>query len=635
MSFTPIKLDIKTPTPADFVVANSVDPKPISLIAKECGIKNEELALYGNCKAKVSLDVVKRLKDSKQSNYVVVTGITPTPLGEGKSTTTVGLAQSLGAHVGVTTFACVRQPSQGPTFGIKGGAAGGGYSQVIPMEEFNLHLTGDIHAVTAANNLLAAAIDARLFHENCQTDKALFRRLVPTKIGFAAPLKRRMERLGIDSSKKPNELNEEEIRKLVRLDIDPDSITWRRVLDTNDRMLREIEVARAATENKHGTRVTAFDISVASEIMAVLALATSLQDLHERMRRMVVARSKSGDVITADDFGCVGAMTALMRDAVQPNLLQTLEGTPVFVHAGPFANIAHGNSSIAADQVATKLAGPDGFVVTEAGFGADIGFEKFIDIKTRASGLTPHAAVLVTTIRALKSHGGGPVLSPGSVLPSEYTTEQLDLVEKGVCNMQQHIENINKFGLPVVVCINRFASDTDEELKIVIKAAKEAGAFDAVESNHFSQGGAGAIDLAKSVQAACKQQRDSEKKFKFLYDNELSLEGKIERISKEIYRADGVDFSEISKKKLEEYTKLGYGHLPICMAKTHLSFSHDAKLSGAPTGFRIPIRDVRLSVGAGFVYPLLGSISTMPGLPTRPCFYDIDVDEEGNIVGLS
>ncbi|CAG8720503.1 23432_t:CDS:10 [Cetraspora pellucida] len=438
---------------------------------EQLGLAPNEFDLYGQYKAKVSLSVIERLKSRKNGKYVVVTGITPTPLGEGKSTTTVGIAQALGAHLGKLSFACVRQPSQGPTFGIKGGAAGGGYAQVIPMDEFNLHLTGDIHAVTAANNLLAAAIDTRMFHENTQTDKALFNRLCPAKNGvraFAPVMLKRLQKLGIDKTD-PNDLTPEEIIKFVRLDIDPETITWQRVIDTNDRFLRRITIGQNSTE-KGQTRSTGFDISVASECMAVLALSTSLEDLRERLGRMVVATNKAGDSsITADDLGIGGALTVLMKDAIKPNLMQTLEGTPVFVHAGPFANIAHGNSSILADKVALKLAGvecdaegnpmegcEEGYVITEAGFGADIGMEKFFNIKCRLSGLVPDCVVMVSTVRALKMHGGGPEVTPGSPLHETYLSENLDLLEKGCVNLVKHIKNAKKYGLPVVIAINTF-----------------------------------------------------------------------------------------------------------------------------------------------------------------------------------
>jgi len=628
-------LKIVSPVPSDIVVAQSVEPLPITQVAEKAGIDASELQPYGSLKAKVDLKVKDRLKDAPNGKYVVVTGINPTPLGEGKSTTSVGLSQSLGAHLGKKVFTCLRQPSQGPTFGIKGGAAGGGYSQVIPMEEFNLHLTGDIHAITAANNLVAAQIDARIFHESCQSDEALFRRLCPTdKNGgrkFAGPMQRRLKRLGIDKND-PNDLTPEEIKRFVRLDIDPATITWNRVIDTNDRYLRKISVGHSPTE-KGVTRETQFDITVASEIMAVLALTTSLEDMRTRLQNMVIGSSKQGQPVTTDDLGVSGALLVLMRDAIHPTLMQTLENTPVLVHAGPFANIAHGNSSIVADQIALKLVGEDGYVITEAGFGADIGCEKFMDIKCRYSGLRPHCAVLVATVRALKMHGGGPKVVAGAPIPHEYTSENLDLLRKGVGNMQKHIKNCMKFGVKVVVAVNQFHTDSEEELKIVREAALEAGAFDAQISNHWAKGGAGAIDLANAVVSACES--PSQEDFKFLYPLESSIKEKIEKIATEIYGAAGVEYSEEAEKKIQQYTEQGFSNLPICVAKTHLSLSHDPTLVGVPTGFILPVRDIRASVGAGFIYPLIGTMSTMPGLGTRPCFYDIDIDlETGKIVGL-
>jgi len=621
-----------TPVP-DIDIATSQKPKPIGDLSREVGLIPEEVDLHGKNKAKVSLDVLKRLSASQDGKYVVVAGITPTPLGEGKSTTTIGLTQALGAHLNQPVFACVRQPSQGPTFGIKGGAAGGGYSQVIPMEEFNLHLTGDIHAITAANNLLAAAIDARIFHEATQSDEALFNRLVPEQKGmrnFNAIQIKRLEKLGI-TGREGSELSQEEIRKFARLDIDPSTITWQRVMDTNDRYLRKITIGQSPTE-KGLTREVQFDISVASEIMAILALTTSLADMRSRLGKMVVATSKGGDPVTADDIGVSGALTVLMKDAIRPNLMQTLEGTPVFVHAGPFANIAHGNSSILADKIALKLVGESGFVVTEAGFGADIGMEKFFNIKCRSSGLSPHVVVLVATVRALKMHGGGPTVTAGTPLPKEYTEENLELVESGFSNLGKQISNANKFGVPVVVAINKFHSDTEMELEKVRSLCISHGAFDAVVCMHYAKGGAGAVALA----AAVKRAAEAPSNFHFLYDLTLPIEEKIEIISKEIYGADGVDISETAQEQISRYRRQGFNDLPICMAKTHLSLSADPTVKGAPKGFRIPIREVRASIGAGFLFPLVGTMSTMPGLPTRPCFYDIDVDTEtGAILGLS
>jgi len=620
-----LSLDLKDPVPSDIAIASKQTPKNIDILAEEIGLLPSEVNLYGKKKAKVSLDVLQRLKDVSNGKYVCVTGITPTPLGEGKSTTAIGLVQALGASLKKNVFACVRQPSQGPTFGIKGGAAGGGYSQVIPMDEFNLHLTGDIHAITAANNLLAAAIDARLFHESTQTDKALYGRLVPSKKGvrkFSEIQIRRLIKLGI-SERDPDKLTPEEYGNFSRLDIDPESITWQRVLDTNDRFLRKITIGQAATE-KYKERKTQFDIAVASEIMAVLALTNSIADMGTRFGKMVVATSKTGSPITADDLGVTGALLVLMKDAIQPNLMQTLEGTPVFVHAGPFANIAHGNSSVLADMIALKLAGPTGFVITEAGFGADIGMEKFFNIKCRLSGLVPNVVVLVATIRAIKMHGGGPNVTAGKPLAKEYSEENIGLLEEGFSNPRKQIENASFFGVPVVFALNRFATDSALEVETCLQLAREAGAVDAVCSSHWSHGGSGAVDLAESVVRASELPSN----FKYLYDLDMTIEEKIETIAKKIYGADGIELSDDARNKCNLYTKQGFANLPICMAKTHLSLSHEPARKGAPKGFILPIRDIRASVGAGFLYPLVGSMSTMPGLPTRPCFYDIDLDPE-------
>jgi formyltetrahydrofolate synthetase len=590
--------------------------------------------LYGKSKAKVHLSVRDRLRNAPNGKYIVVTAITPTPLGEGKTTTTVGLSQALGAHLGKKVFTNIRQPSQGPTFGIKGGAAGGGYSQIVPMEEFNLHLTGDIHAIIAANNLLAAAIDARMFHESTTDDVALFDRLTPTSRDgsrrFTTIMLRRLKKLGITKTD-PNDLTPEERSRWARLDIDPGTITWRRVVDTNDRFLRQITVGQGP-EEKGATRDTGFDIAVASEIMAILALTTSLADMKERFGRMVIGSSRAGEPVTADDIGVTGALMVLMKDAIMPNLMQTIEGTPAFVHAGPFANIAHGNSSIVADQIALKLAGSDGYVLTEAGFGADMGMEKFFNIKCRYSGLTPDCVVLVATIRALKMHGGGPKVVAGKPLAHEYTKENLDLLEKGCSNLVRHIGNARNFGIPVVVAVNRFKDDTPAEMELVRQLSKAAGAEDAVVSNHWAEGGAGAVDLAKSVVAACQKPSH----FKFLYPLEMSIKDKIETIVRAMYGGSDVEYSPEAEKKIEVYTRQGFDKLPMCMAKTHLSISHDPNLKGAPSGFTVPVRDIRASVGAGFLYPLLGTMATMPGLSTRPGYYDIDVDTEtGRIIGLS
>jgi methylenetetrahydrofolate dehydrogenase (NADP+) / methenyltetrahydrofolate cyclohydrolase / formyltetrahydrofolate synthetase len=628
--FTPNKVDRKLPVPSDIEIAQAVEPKKIQIVADEVGLLPEELELHGNYKAKVRLNVLDRLKDVPDGKYIDVTAITPTPLGEGKSTTMVGLSQALGACLGKRVFTCIRQPSQGPTFGIKGGAAGGGYSQVIPMEDFNLHLTGDIHAITAANNLLAAAIDARMFHESNQTDEKLFNALCPPdkqgQRSFSPSMLRRLAKLGIDKTD-PNELTEEERSRFARLDIDPDAITWRRVVDTNDRFLREITIGEGP-EEKGRTRKTGFDITVASEIMAILALTTDLADMRERMGRIVIGTNKSGQAVTAEDLGVAGAMTVLMRDAIKPTLMQTLEGTPVFVHAGPFANIAHGQSSIIADKIALKLAD---YVVTESGFGADIGMEKFFGVKCRYSGLIPNVVVLVATVRALKMHGGGPKVVAGKPLAPEYTDENLELLQAGLGNMKHHIKNALRYGVPVVVAVNSFKDDTPAEVEMVREAAIEAGAEDAVVSSHWTNGGDGAVKLAEAVVAAAEKPSN----FQFLYPLDISIKEKVEIICKEIYGADGVEYLPEAEAKIELYTRLGFDNLPLNMAKTHLSLSHDPNLKGVPKGFIVPIRDIRASVGAGFLYPLLGTMRTMPGLPTRPVFYDVDLDlESERVLGL-
>ncbi len=621
--------------PSDLEIAQAAMPIPIGHIAHEAGILTHELELYGNTMAKVRLSILNRLKRLPGGKYVVVTAITPTPLGEGKTTTTIGLSQALGAHLGRKVFTCVRQPSMGPTFGIKGGAAGGGYSQIIPMEDINLHLTGDIHAITAANNLLAAAIDARILHEReIVSDEVLFDRLCPSsKNGsrrFTPVMLRRLNKLGIDKGD-PNDLTLEERSRFARLDIDPDTITWRRVTDTNDRPLRGITIGQGA-EEKGMTRVTGFDIAVASEITAVLALTTSLADMRERLGRMVIGNDRLGRPVTADDLGVGGALTVLMKDAIMPTLMQTLEGTPAFVHAGPFANIAHGNSSILADVIALKLVGKEGFVITEAGFGADMGFEKFCDIKCRESGLVPNCAVLVATVRALKMHGGGPKVVAGKQLAGAYTEKNLELLERGCANLVKQIENVHKFGVPVVVAVNRFSTDTEPEIELVRRVALEAGADDAVTADHWAEGGAGAEALGEAVIQACGKLNE----FHFLYPVEASIKEKIECIATEMYGAAGVEYSPEAEKKIEIYTRQGFDKLPICMAKTQYSLSHDPELKGVPTGFIVPIRDVRASVGSGFLYPLLGKMSTMPGLSSRPGFYEIDIDTRtGRVIGLS
>eukprot|EP01038_Epipyxis_sp_PR26KG_P012168 gene12168-16295_t len=635
-SFVIPPITFMDPVPSDIEVSQSIAPIPLGVIAENMGVLPEELFLHGYAKAKLSLSIRDRLAGSKDGNYVVVTGINPTPLGEGKSTTTIGLAQALGAHLNKKAIACIRQPSQGPTFGIKGGAAGGGYAQVIPMEEFNLHLTGDIHAIGAANNLLAAAIETRMYHESQQSDKSMFNRLCPPeKDGsrkFTAVMLKRVKKLGIDKTN-PNDFTDEEKAKFARLDIDPATITWQRVLDVCDRFLRGIVTGVAKTEKFE--RNTGFDITVASEIMAVLALTTSLADMREKLGNMVIGMSKSGVPITADDLGVGGALCVLMKDAIMPTLMQTVERTPVLVHAGPFANIAHGNSSIVADQIALKLAGEDGFCITEAGFGADIGMEKFFDIKCRYSGLTPQCAVIVATVRALKMHGGGPDVVAGKPLDHIYKEEALDFVRAGCGNLIHHIKNVRKFGVLPVVAINRFSTDTEAELELVRTLTLEAGAHAAVVANHWAKGGAGAVDLGRAVMEACSVAKSATNPFRFLYPLEIPLKTKIETICSEMYGAVGVEYSEAAEQRLASYTAAGYDKLPICMAKTQYSLSTDASKKGVPTGFTIVVRDVRASIGAGYIYPICGDIMTVPGLPTRPGFYDVDIDvDTGRVIGL-
>ncbi len=584
------KFAYKDPVPSDIDIAQAATLRPILEIADQLGLSEDDLDLYGKYKAKVHLDVLEKFRDRPQGKYIDVTAITPTPLGEGKTTTTVGLSQALGAHLGKRVFTCIRQPSQGPTFSIKGGAAGGGYSQVVPMEDFNLHLTGDIHAVTAATNLLAAAIDARLLHER----------------NYGARFK--------------------EVTGLDPLQIDPYTITWKRVVDINDRALRSIVVGLGAKDDGV-PRETGYDIAVASEVMAILALTTSLKDMRQRLGRIVIGQNVNKEPVTAEDLGVAGAMAVLMRDAIMPNLMQTLEGTPAFVHAGPFANIAHGNSSIIADQIAVRLAD---YVVTESGFGADIGMEKFFNIKCRYSGLIPNVVVLVATIRALKMHGGGPKVAPGRDLDRAYTEENLPLLEKGFANLAKHIEIARTFGVPVVVAINRFKYDTPAEIELVQRLAAQTGAYAAVPSNHWARGGEGAIELAEAVVSAAEQPSN----FQFLYPLDLSIKEKIETIATKVYGAARVEYTPEANAQIAAYEKAGFGNLPICMAKTHLSLSHDPTLKGVPTGFTLPVREVRASVGAGFIYPLCGEMRTMPGLPSKPVFMKVDIDENGKVVGL-
>ena len=575
-----------SPVPADIDVAQAAPVVPIKTIAAACGLTEEDYEPYGHFKAKISEKVSAKLQAERgRGYYVVVAGINPTPLGEGKSTTTIGLAQAMGAHLEKECVACIRQPSMGPTFGIKGGAAGGGYSQVIPMEEMNLHLTGDIHAIGVANNLLAAAIDARVFHEMTQKDEALFDRLCPVKKDgsrvFAKAMLKRLKKLGIDKTD-PEQLTPEERVKFARLNIDREKISWRRVVDMNDRFLRKITIGQNPTEKGH-TRETGFDITVASEIMAVLAMTTGMKDMERRLGAMVVAPDMDGQPVTADDLGITGALTTLMKDAIKPTLMQTVEGTPVLVHAGPFANIASGNSSIIADEIGLSMVGDGGFVLTEAGFGADIGLEKFMNLKCRSSGLKPHAAVIVATVRALKLHGGGPAVSPGKPLSHAYTNEDVELVKKGVANLTRHIKNTKKFGVPVVVAMNVFPTDTQAEHEVIKQAALAAGADDCVLCTHHAEGGLGAAALGEAVARACENNAAAEN-FKLLYPDDSSIKQKIETIAKELYHAADVSYSEEAEAKIAMFTEQGFGELPICMAKTQYSFSHDADAKGRRKG---------------------------------------------------
>ena len=580
---------------SDLEIAQAASPKPIREIADSIGVRDEELIPYGSTKAKIHLDILKRIGTERTGRYVDVTAITPTPLGEGKTTTTIGLVQGMG-RLGQNAIATIRQPSMGPTFGIKGGAAGGGYSQVIPMDEFNLHLTGDMHAISVAHNLVAAALDARWYHERRMNDE-------------------QVEAVGLE-----------------RLNIDVFRTRWRRVVDVNDRALRNVIVGLGGRIDGR-PRETGYDITVASELMAILALtdgndyASALRNLRGRCARVVVGNAKDGKPITLEDLSVAGAVTVLMRDALHPTLMQTLEGQAALVHAGPFANIAHGNSSILADRVALHLAD---YVITESGFGSDMGMEKFMNIKCRESGLAPDAVVLVATIRALKTHGGGPKVVPGRPLDEAYTSENLPLLHAGLANLVAHIEGVRRFGMQAVVVVNAFPTDTRNEIEAVKRAAVEAGASHAVTSTHWADGGAGAVELARAVVEACEEPND----FRLLYPLEQSIKEKIKTIATSLYGADGVDYSPRAERDIAGYEQDGFGYLPVCMAKTPLSMSHDPQLKGRPTGFRLPVREVRASVGAGFLVPILGSINTMPGLGARPAFMNVDIDKDGQIVGL-
>jgi formate--tetrahydrofolate ligase len=561
--------------PKNLEVARKARLQPLNEIAAEIGIGKHLLEPYGESVAKIKLDAIAELADRPKAKYVVVSAITPTPLGEGKTTTTVGLGQAF-KHIGKTATVAVRQASMGPVFGIKGGAAGGGYSQVVPMEALNLHLTGDIHAVTEANNQLAAMIDNHLYQGNA-------------------------------------------------LGIDPHSITWRRVMDVNDRALRHI-VAGLGARTDGVPRQTGFDITAASEVMAILALSTSLQDMRERLGRIVIGTDSGGNPVTAEDLKAGGVMTVIMKEAIKPNLMQTLENTPALVHAGPFGNIATGNSSIVADEVGIR--GGD-YLITEAGFGADMGAERFFNIKCRYSGLEPDAAVLVATVRALKAHSGRHEVRAGKPLPEEMQTENPDDVHAGAANLKKQIENVRLHGVSPVVAINAFPDDHDSEYDVIREVAGEMGARVAV-CNHFSEGGAGAVDLAEAVAEAAEEPSS----FRFLYPDEAPLREKIETIATKVYGAKDVEYNPQAARMLDSYEDSGFGELPVCMAKTHLSITSDPSLKGAPTDWTLPVREVRASVGAGFVYPICGDMRTMPGLSASPAAEGIDIDENGETVGL-
>jgi formate--tetrahydrofolate ligase len=562
--------------PSDLTIAQAATLKPLGDIADEMGIGTHLLEPHGDEVAKIRLEAIDELADRPRARYVVVTAITPTPLGEGKTTTTVGLGQAM-RQIGRKATIAIRQPSMGPTFGIKGGAAGGGYSQVVPMEILNLHLTGDFHAVTAAHNLLSALVDNHLYHGNAS---------------------------GLD-------LN---------------AITWRRVLDVNDRALRNIVIGLGAKADGV-TRQTGFDITAASEVMAILALARSLPEMRARLARVVVGYTADGTAVTADDIGGAGGMAVMMRDALKPNLLQTLENTPVLVHAGPFGNIAHGNSSVVADLIGIRSGD---VLVTEAGFGADMGAERFFNIKCRASGLTPDAAVVVTTVRALKAHSGGHRVVAGRALPEALLAENPDEVHIGGANLRKQVENVRLHGVTPVIAVNAFPDDHPSEHEAIREIAAELGVRVAV-CTHFADGGRGAVELAEAVMEAA----DEPSRFQLLYPDEAPLRDKIETVATRVYGADGVDYSPAAARQLETYERNGFGHLPVCIAKTHLSISSDPKLLGAPTGWRLPVREVRAAVGAGFVYPICGDMRTMPGLPMRPAVHRVDLDEHGEVVGLS
>jgi formate--tetrahydrofolate ligase len=566
--------------PSDLQIAQEAALKPLGDVAAAMGIGTHLLEAYGENVAKIKLSAIDELADRPKAKYVVVSAVTPTPLGEGKTTTTVGLGQAL-CGIGRQATVAIRQPSMGPTFGIKGGAAGGGYSQVVPMDVLNLHLTGDFHAVTAAHNLLSAVLDNHLYQGNST-------------------------------------------------ELDPHDITWRRVLDVNDRALRNVIVGLGSKMDGI-PRQTGFDITAASEVMAIFALARTLSEMRERFGRIVVGYTKSRRPVTAEDIGGAGAMTVIMRDALKPNLMQTLENTPVLVHAGPFGNIAHGNSSVVADLIG--IHGGD-FLVTEAGFGADMGAERFFNIKCRASGLTPDAAVVVATVRALKAHSGRHKIVAGRPLPGALLAENPDEVHLGGANLRKQIENIRLHGVSPIVAINAFPDDHASEQAAIAEIAQEMGARVAV-CTHFADGGRGARELAEAVAEAADEPARQDGGFHFLYPDSASLREKIEIIATKVYGADGVDYDLTASRQLATYEANGYGHLPVCIAKTHLSLSSDASLKGAPTGWRLPVREVRASIGAGFIYPICGDMRTMPGLGATPAAHVVDIDKDGNIVNLS
>jgi len=580
----------KLPVPKDIDIAQDATLRPIAELARAWRIPESALDPYGRYKGKLDVAALSGKGRKPGSKYVVVTAITPTPLGEGKTTTTVGLAQGI-CRTGKLAACAIRQPSLGPVFGIKGGAAGGGYSQVVPMEDFNVHLTGDIHAVQAAHNLVAAAIDARLHHES-RHDRAFF-----------------------------------EERGIPWIGLDAGSVRWNRVVDMNDRALRHIRVGMGGNDSGP-ERDSAFDIAVASEIMAILALARDLPDFRARLGRMVLGRDAEGQPVTAERMGVAGAAAVIMREALKPNLMQTLEEGPALVHAGPFANIAHGNSSILADEAGLAFAD---YVVTEAGFGSDMGFEKFCDIKCRISGIAPDCAVIVATLRALKMHGGGPKVVAGKPLAPAYSGPAPELLDAGLANLGAHIRIVRSFGVNAVVAINAFPGDADSELERVKEYAAAQGASGAAVCRHWEKGGEGALDLAREVEKAAANPG----KFKLLYPDSMPLKEKIDRVAKEIYGAASVSYSDRALADLADHEAAGAGSLPVCMAKTQYSLSHDPALKGAPSGFVLPIQSVRLSAGAGFVFPLCGDITTMPGLPSRPAYMDMDIDvRTGRVRGL-